>query len=157
MEIQSNKKSFCIFSYNSRGFGEEKKDLCRTLMMASENYLPTLCNQENFLLNDNRYKVQQCLLNSRIFFKKPEKDGLHNGRAKNGMFITIPMEFKEFAKEVNTFNWRTQALTLTFPENKIMIINSYFPTDPEGNEFDTSDTCCARYQQLMMFLVVIPT
>ena len=79
MEIQSNKKSFCIFSYNSRGFGEEKKDLCRTLMMASENYLPILCNLENFLLHDNRYKVQQCLPNSRIFFKKAEKDGLHNG------------------------------------------------------------------------------
>ena len=52
------------------------------------------------------------------------------------------MEFKEFAKEVNTFNWRTQALTLTFPENKIMIINSYFPTDPKVNEFDTSDLLC---------------
>ena len=52
------------------------------------------------------------------------------------------MEFKKFAKEVNTFNWRTQALTLTFPENKIMIINSYFPTDPKVNEFDTSDLLC---------------
>ena len=142
MEIQLNKKSFCIFSYNSRGFGEDKKDLRRTLMMDSGNYLPILCNQENFLLHGNRYKVQQCLPKSRIFFKKAEKDGLHNGRAKNRMFIAIPMEFKKFAKEVNTFNWRTQALPLTFPENKIMIINSYFPTDPKVNEFDTRDLLC---------------
>ena len=77
-----------------------------------------------------------------IFFKKAEKDGLHNGRAKNGMFTAVPAEFKEFAKGVNTFNWRTQASTLTFPENKIMTINSYFPTDPKVNEFDTSDLLC---------------
>ena len=95
-----------------------------------------------FLLVFNRYKVKQCLPNSRIFFKKAEKDGLHNGRAKNGMFIDVPMEIKEFAKEVNTFNWRTKALTRTFPENKIMIINSYFPTDPKVNEFDINDLLC---------------
>ena len=118
--------------------------------MASENYLPILCNQKNALLHGNRYKVEQCLPNSSIFFKKAEKD---DGSAKNGMFIAVPMEIKEFAEEVNTFNWRTQTLTLKFPENKIMIINSYFPTDPKVNEFDT---CCARYPQLMMFLV-IPT
>ena len=107
--------------------------------MAPENHLPILCNWENFLLHGNRYKVQQCLPNSRIFFKTAEKDGLHNGRAKNGMFIAVPMEIKEFAKEVNTFNWRTQALGLRFPENKIMIINPNFPTDTKVNEFDTSD------------------
>ena len=61
-----------------------------------------------------------------------KKDGLHNGRAKNGMFIAIPMEFKKFAKEVNTFNWRTQALTLTFPEKKNYDHQFIFSDRPES-------------------------
>ena len=49
LEIQSNIKIFLhFFRTMLEGFGEEKKDLCRTLMMASENYLPILFNQENF-------------------------------------------------------------------------------------------------------------
>ena len=43
-------KSICIYSFNSRGFSEEKQDLCKILMIESTNHIPILCNQENFLL-----------------------------------------------------------------------------------------------------------
>lgn len=135
----TNKNTLCIFSYNSRGFSEEKRDLCKTLMIQSENYIPILCNQENFLLQGNGYKIEQCLPNYRIFFKKAEKNSLNGGRPKNGMFITVPKKCKECVKEIRTNHWRLQAITLTSPSNRILILNSYFPTDPKVSDFDTSD------------------
>ena len=55
-------KSVCIYSYNSRGFGPEKQDICKILMSNSGESFSILCNQENFLLAGNGYKIKQCLM-----------------------------------------------------------------------------------------------
>ena len=44
------KDSICIYSYNSRGFSEDKQDVCKILFVDTEIYYQILCNQENFLL-----------------------------------------------------------------------------------------------------------
>ena len=54
------------------------------------------------------------------------------------MFIAIPNDIKEHVNDVSPAHWRVQAITLPTPYNKILIINSYFPTDPKVSEFDTS-------------------
>ena len=97
----TNKNSLCVFSYNSRDFSDKKKDLCKILMIHSENYVPILCNQENYLVQGNGYRIEQCLHNSRIFSKKAIKDALNNGRPKNGMFIAVPKKFKGCAEEMS--------------------------------------------------------
>ena len=74
MDLKYQCNLLCIFSYNSRGFAEEKQDICKSLMTKSDKYYPILCNQENFLLKGNNYKVKQCLPDARIIFKKAEKD-----------------------------------------------------------------------------------
>ena len=133
-----SKDSICVFSYNSRGFLEEKQDICNILFVDTENYYPILCNQENFLLKGNNYKVTQCLPNARVIFKEATKESI-GGRPKNGMFIAVPLEIKELAVDVSPSHWRVQAIILSTPNNKFLIINSYFPTDPRVNEFDTTD------------------
>ena len=130
------KEKVCVFSFNSRGFREEKANICKTLFMENSKYFPVLCNQENFILKGNNYKINQCLPSARIFFKEAMKDSLE-GRPKNGMFVAIPKEIKERAKDVSPNHWRVQAITLDTGNSKILIINSYFPTDPRTNEFDT--------------------
>ena len=132
------KDSICIYSYNSRGFTEDKQDVCKILFVDTEKYYPILCNQENFLLKGNNYKVTQCLPNARVIFKEAIKDSF-DGRPKNGMFIAIPLEIKELALDVSPTHCRVQAIILSTPSNKVLIINSYFPTDPRVNEFDTTD------------------
>ena len=107
-------------------------------MTTSDNFYSILCNQENFLLKGNSYKIKQCLPNARIIFKPAEKDSL-DGRPKNGMFISIPREITEYVDDVSPNHWRVQAILLKTPKNKILIINSYFPTDPRVNSFDASD------------------
>ena len=128
-------KKICIYSYNSRGFNEEKQNVCKTLMINSERYIPILCNQENFLLNGNRFKVKQCFPNARIIFKAAIQDS-KEGRPKNGMFIAIPDEIKDYAKDVSPNHWRVQAVII---KSNILLINTYFPTDPKVNDFDTDE------------------
>ena len=134
--IQS--KNVCVFSYNSRGFSIDKKQLCKTLMLNSETYFPILCNQENFLLYGNRFKVKQCLPHARIIFKKAVKE-LNEGRPKNGRFIAIPGEIKECLKDVSLNHWRVQAVILKTKKSKLLVINTYFPTHPKLKDFDTEE------------------
>ena len=123
---------------DSRGFSEDKQDVCKILFVDTEKYYPILCNQENFLLKGNNYKIKQCLPNARVIFKEAIKDSFE-GRPKNRMFVAIPLEIKELVIDVSPTHWRVQAIILSTPSNKVLIINSYFPTDSRGNEFDTTD------------------
>ena len=96
-----------------------------------------LCNKKNFLLKGNNYKVAQCLPNARVIFKEEIKDSC-GGRPKNGMFVAIPLEIKELILDVSPTHWRVQAIILSTPSNKLLIMN-YFPTDHRVNGFDTTD------------------
>jgi endonuclease/exonuclease/phosphatase family metal-dependent hydrolase len=136
-ESKNDKGSLCIFSYNSRGFTDEKQDIIKLLFVDTDEYYPIVCNQENFLLKGNRYKIKQCLPNSKIIFKPAIKEAFE-GRPKHGMFIAIPQELKESAVDVSPHHERIQAVMLSLP-TKVLIINSYFPTDPKVTDFDTTE------------------
>ena len=64
MDSKYTSKDICFYSFNSRGFDEDKQDLCKILTLKNDSNLPILCNQENFLLQNNGYKVRQCLSSS---------------------------------------------------------------------------------------------
>ena len=132
----NSKESICIFSYNSRGFSENKQDICKMIMLHSNN--PILCNQDKFVLQCNRFKIKQCLPNARIFCKKAVKDSLE-GQPKNGMFITVPHEIGGLVTDASPNHWRVQSIVLKAGINRTLIINSYFPTDPRTADFDTAE------------------
>ena len=131
-------KDICFYSFNSRGFDEDKQDICRLLTLNNDINLPILCNQENFLLRNNCYKARQCLTDSHIYFKEAVMESSY-GRPKNGMFIAVPKEIKENVMDVSPDQWRTQAILVNTVNCKILVINSYFPTDPKTHDFDAAD------------------
>ena len=108
------------------------------LFLGNTQHFPILCGQETFLLKGNSYKISQCLPSARIIFKKAEKDSFE-GRPKNGMFIAIPRELNECVRDVSPEHWRVQAVLLSAPHRRLLIVNSYFPTDPRVTDFDTTD------------------
>ena len=57
-----------IYVDYSRGFGDDKQDMCRLLMLENEHFVPILCNQENFLLLNTGYRVKQALPDCHIIF-----------------------------------------------------------------------------------------
>ena len=132
-------KNISIFSYNSRGFDAGKQDVCRNLLKKkiSSNSMDEhliLCNQENFLLRNNKYKIKQALKEYHIIFKPAIKNSL-DGRPKNGMFIAVPNEISGNIEDVSPKHWRLQALLINSVNKRLLIINSYFPQDNRSIEY----------------------
>ena len=121
----------CFISYNSRGFSESQQQVLS--MITSSNIvgdkLPIVCNQENFILKGNTYKILQTLPKFHVIINSAVKDDLNTGRPKGGMFIAIPDSIKNLVKDVSPGHWRLQAVTITSSSSKTLLINSYFPTD----------------------------
>ena len=133
-----NENKMNIYSYNSRGFGDDKQDICKILATKNKHIIPIICVQEHFLLRANNYKVKQCLPDFHVYFKTAVMDS-EFGRPKNGMFIGIPNDIKEHVTDVSPSHWRIQAILLEVSDCKILLINSYFPTDPRIQDFDTEE------------------
>ena len=132
------RKDFCIFSYNSRGFHDGNQLICKELLTIAGNKIPIICNQENFLLNANKFKVEQCLPDYHIYFNPANKEKL-TGRPSNDMFIAIPKYLKSKVTEVSSLSSRIQAVILKTECRNMLILNTYFPQDPKTNDFDTTD------------------
>ena len=131
-------KKLCF--YNSRGFSDEKQRFCFNLFNLTGDFLPILCNQENFLYKSSAYKVQQALPGAFIFFKPAHKDcPLSGGRPQNGMFIAIPQCLKSVSTNISPLNWRLQAIKIQLETASLVIINSYFPNDPHTANFDDAE------------------
>ena len=134
----SNLKDFCIFSYNSRGFHDGNQTVCKDLVLLAGAKIPIICNQENFILNSNKYKIEQCLPDYHIYFKPASKEGL-TGRPKNGMFIAIPKYLKPNVTDISPASNRVQAILLKSDCRNTLILNTYFPTDDKTVASDTTD------------------
>ena len=124
-------RKVCFISYNSRGFSESQQKV--TTMLASPSIvgdkLPIVCNQENFILKANSYKILQTLPNFQFFINPATKEDMNTGRPKGGLFIAVPESIKGAVKDVSPGHWRLQAVIISSPSSKTLLINSYFPTD----------------------------
>ena len=133
-----NENKINVYSYNCRGFGDDKQEIYKLLATKNGHTIPIICRQEHFVLRANNYKVKQCLPDLHIYFKPAVMDS-EFGRPKNGMFVGIPKDMKEHATDVSPSHWRIQAILFKFSDCKILLINSYFPTDPRIQDFDTEE------------------
>ena len=130
-----------MVSYNSRGFSKHKEDICKFLLSpyVNGNKYAILCNQENFILKGNSYKIRKALPGFMTIIKPAVKNSHDKGRPKGGMFIAVPDSLKNFVKDVSPVFWRTQAVMININRFKTLVINSYFPTDPGTVAFDDSE------------------
>ena len=75
-------RKVCFVSYNSRGFSESQQKV--THMISSPgivgNKLPIICNQENFILKANTYKIIQTLPNFQFYINPAIKEDMNTGR-----------------------------------------------------------------------------
>ena len=131
-------KNLCLISYNSRGYDTCKQNFTKMLSTLTGCSLTIICNQENFLLKNNDYIVKKSLPDHHIVFKPALKKGL-NGRPKNGMVIAVPKLLQGMIKDVSPQSYRIQSIILTLQPCKILIINTYFPTDPQTSDLDESE------------------
>ena len=131
----------CLISYNTRGFSKHKGDVCNFLLSPEFNgdKLTILCNQEHFVLKANSYRIRKALPGYFSIIKPAVKTTHDKGRPKGGLFIAVPDCIKNDIKDVSPAFWRTQAVNVTIGASRILIINSYFPTDPGTVVLDESE------------------
>ena len=140
--INSSSLDICVISYNSRGFGIEKQEFCKYLVSEqfSGNRIPILCNQENFILKGNCYKILKSIPGFSFIIKPAVKQAQDKGRAKNGMFIAFPDPIKSQIEDVSPTFWRIQAAILKSSNSNLLIINSYFPVDSRNDGGELLET-----------------
>ena len=90
MAVSEINNKLCCISYNTRGFGIDKQNVCKLLAIRDEKTIPIICVQEHFLLRSKSYKVKQCLPDNHIYFKSAVMD------SDLGMFIAVPSEIHAF-------------------------------------------------------------
>ena len=131
----------CFISYNSRGFGSLKNNLVRHLVSREVvgNKIPIICNQENFVLRENSYKLNKALPGFQVLVNPAVKNDLGLGRPRNGMFIAFPNNIKSSVTDVSPGHWRLQAVIVKFRTCRTLLINSYFPVDPRGLDGDENE------------------
>ena len=129
-------ENLCIISYNSRGCGDNKREFMRNLTCLT-GCQTFIFNQENFLLKSNGYIIKKALPEHRVIFKPATKDGLE-GRPKGGMFVAVPLQFKDSVKEVPVVSTRIQCMIVTVGSCKLLLINCYLPNDPR-TDFDETE------------------
>ena len=96
--------------------------------------IPILCNQENFLLKANLYKLFQEVPGFHFFVNPAIKETHDKGRPMNGMFICVPHQIKSCVSDVSPGHWRVQAIIISLENTNTLLINSYFPFDERTNE-----------------------
>ena len=91
--------------------------------------IPIVCNQENFILRGNFYKLRKACPNLHFIFNPAIKSTLDKGRRKGGMFISVPNSIKSQVTDVSPGHWRVQAVLMSAVEAKTLVINTYFPCE----------------------------
>ena len=121
--------SLSIFSYNSRDFNTTTQDTIQTLSISGSS-LPIICNQENFLLKVNEYKIRQCLPDHHILLKFLNLLPNRILMVDQKMFIAVHSCLKEKVEYVSPLPPRIQIALIETQNCKIILINTYFPRDP---------------------------
>ena len=135
--MKMDTEDLCVISYNSRGFDGSKKDFIK-LLAAIGGCSTVICNQENFLLKNNEYMAKQILPGHHLFCKPAVKEGF-DGRPKNGMFVAVPLNLREKTKDISPSSDRVQCVVIKDHLCSILILNTYFPTDPRKDDFDDTE------------------
>ena len=113
-----------------------QQDFIKTLVSGQTvgDKIPILCNQENFILRGNFYKILQTLPGFHLFINPAVKTSLDRGRPKGGMFIAVPNSIKSQVTDVSPGHWRVQAVTISSSSSCTLLINTYFPCDSRQAE-----------------------
>ena len=87
----------------------------------------------------NSYNVVNSLPDFHPFINAAVRPSTEGGRPKGGMFIAVSKSIRKFVEDVSPNHWRLQAIKIKCNLSNILLINSYFPTDPKLGNFDETD------------------
>ena len=121
----------------------------------SLNYLNTLslfsdivCVQEHFLIDgkdkkhSNTNKIKKAFGEHYDMFIVPaakDTNQVTKGRGKGGLVTKMRKNLTKFVTKIDSSNYRLQATKFSFPTGDFLLLNSYFPCDPQRETFDDTE------------------
>ena len=131
------KASLSFLSHNTTGWSDHKADTLNTLLSSLGVSFGAL--QEHMQLSDNLHRISSKLLNYIVFsipaFKR--NDIISKGRPSGGLSFLVKKGLEHYVNHIIVpGSKRVHGLTIKLPEANFVLINCYFPTDPQCNNFD---------------------
>ena len=108
-------KEVCLISWNSRGSSNQKLHFTNQLVSPQVvgDKIPIICNQENFILKANIYRLKRAIPGFQFYINPAVKNVQDVGRPMNGMFICVPDIIKNSVQDVSPGHWRIQAVIIS--------------------------------------------
>ena len=134
----------CISSYNSTGFSlQRQKFISDELLLFSD----VLCVQEHFLLagnkkNNNTDKLLKVFGDNYDMYIEPAlkpNSVVNQGRGKGGLVTMWRKYLTKYVTKIATNNYRLLATKFSFPCGPLLLLNTYFMTDPRSAVFDDTE------------------
>ena len=91
-----------LISWNSRGFSEIKSKFISEYMTSET----VLCNQENFMLRQNAFKLSSPSSATHLVFVKPAI------KENGGLFTAVPISLRNYFHDISPNNWREKKKVL---------------------------------------------
>ena len=126
-------------SYNSTGWDDNKANFVNILLQAHAILICGL--QEHFKLENNLYKLA-CFKDYEVFSIPAVKNNnqVHRGRPSGGLSLIYHQSLCKFATQMRVPNsTRVHGLKLNLPHSPMLVINTYFPNDPQTVDFDDGE------------------
>ena len=143
MDSTKTDSQLCVTSYNSTGFGKDKEDFIKTLLLFTDIF----CLQEHFILNSsdkkhsNTNKIRRAFGDQYDMFIIPavkSNEKVTRGRGKGGLCTMWRKGLTKYVSKVECNSFRIQATKFQFNSSNFLVINSYFMCDPRTN-FDENE------------------
>ena len=134
----------CVTSYNSTGFGIGVQQFISTLALFSN----IICLQEHFLLDnkDKKYsntaKIRKAFSSKYDMFVVPaskENKQVSKGRGRGGLATLWDKSLTKYVSQIKCSNFRLQATKFSFPSGSFLLLNTYFPCDPQQANFNENE------------------
>ena len=107
-----------------------------------------MCVQEHFLLDrkDKKHSntnklVKELGSNHDMHIEPAFKDNtqVSRGRGQGGLVTLFRKELTKYVSKVDSPNFRILASKFCFPSTSLLVVNVYFPCDPQVDQFDEKE------------------
>ena len=142
LDEEKSKDDILFLSYNSTGFNLQRAEFLTDLISILGQDKCLISLQEHFLMSRSLNKIAELLpedlcVYSVAAFKEGE---IRRGRGKGGLSMIWPKCIDKFITRLPLkSSKRVQACLINLPRSRILWLNSYFPTDPQTQNFDDTE------------------
>ena len=125
-------------SYNSSGWGTHTSTFIQSILLAHS--IDIIAIQEHWLLDKNLYKLN--VLSGYDVFAIPARKSnseINKGRPSGGIAFAVSNKLCHVTKRIvcpNSIGHRVQAIEVCLNAEKFVLINCYFPVDPQRSNMD---------------------